>query len=459
VPRFQETRIDLPALGFAVAVALGSGILVGLWPAWRVSKSGSLTLALHDSARGSSGGIQRQRARAGLVVTQVALAVMLLVAGGLTLKSFYRAQQAPLGFDPGNVLVMNIALATARYDNNAKITAFFDQLLARVSALPSVAAAAVGSNIPFDETDWQSSFHVTGTPIPPPGQEPSAEINVISNDYFRVMNMPILRGRGFDSSDVAGQPGSVIIDETFAKEYFPGADPIGRQIDDNQTPPGDRPPMTIVGVVARTRNDAPGESNLDQLGFKQMYVSMNQYPRAGISLTVRVTSGNPLALAPAVKHEVQMLDPNQPVASISTMGKNIATSLASRRLTMSLLGAFAALALVLASLGIYGVMALSTSQRTRELGIRLALGASRGDVFRLVLGQGLALIGIGLGAGFIGALAAGRLMNSLLYGVSSLDAAALFGALLTLSGVAFVACYIPARRATKVNPVTALRAE
>src|SRR3954451_19413298 len=214
VPRFQETRIDVTALLFTVAVAVVSGVVVGMWPAWRISKSSSLALALHESARGSSDGIHKQRARAGLVVTQVALAVVLLAAGGLMLKSFWQAQQAPLGFDPRNILTMSVALPTARYDKDEKINAFYDKLLAKVSTLPSVTAAAIGINVPFDDNEWDSSFHITGTPPYEHGQEPSAEINMISPDYFRVLGMPVLRGRAFGPEEGPGKQTSVIIDET-----------------------------------------------------------------------------------------------------------------------------------------------------------------------------------------------------------------------------------------------------
>jgi putative ABC transport system permease protein len=459
VPRFQETRIDVVALLFTVAVAVISGVLVGVWPAWRISKTSSLAIALHESARGSSDGLQKQRARAGLVVTQVALAVMLLAAGGLMLKSFWRAQQAPLGFDPRNILTMSVALPSARYDNEEKINALYDKLLAKVSTLPSVTAAAVGVNIPFDDNEWDSSFHITGTPPHVRGQEPSAEINMVSTDYFKTLGMPILRGRAFGPDDAAGKQTSVIIDESLAARFFPGQDPVGKQLDNNQTLKQNPPPLTIVGIVARTRNEAPGEDNVEKLQFAQMYLPFTQFPNENVTLVVRVASGDPMALAPAVKREIESIDPDQPVAQISTMEKNIGASLAARRLTMSLLGAFAGLALVLASVGIYGVMALSTTQRTREMGIRFALGASRADVLKLVLGKGISLIGVGLGAGLIGAFAASRALHSLLYGVGALDAAALIGAIITLAVVAFIACYLPARRASLVNPIEALRTE
>ncbi|MGI9088308.1 MAG: FtsX-like permease family protein [Chthoniobacterales bacterium] len=271
--------------------------------------------------------------------------------------------------------------------------------------------------------------------------------------------MPLKRGRTFDFRETAGKPGSVIIDESFAQRYFPGKDPVGLQVDDNQSTDDHPPPLTVVGVVSRTRNEAPGEDNIEKLQLAQMYFSAAQYPQRDVSLLVRASSGDPLALAPAIKREVQALDPDQAVGQVATMDKNIANTLAARRLTMTLPGAFAGLALVLATVGLYGVMALSVTQRTRELGIRLALGAARADVFRLVLGQGIALVSLGLGLGMLGALAAGRTLASLLYDVGVLDLSALATALVSLAFVALLACFFPARRATRVDPMVALREE
>jgi putative ABC transport system permease protein len=459
VSRFQETRIDVTALVFTIAVAIISGALVGIWPAWRISKTSSLALALHESARGSSDGLAKQRARAGLVITQVALAVVLLAGGGLMLKSFWRAQQAPLGFDPKNILTMTIALPSARYDKEEKVNAFYDKLVAKVAALPSVTAAAIGVNIPFDDSEWDSSFHITGTPPYEHGKEPSAEMNFVSPDYFKVLGIPAVRGRTFTANDGWNKPGAVIIDESLAKKFFPGQDPVGKQLDNNQTLKENPPPLTIVGIIPRTRNEAPGEENVEKLGFPQIHLPVAQFPNEDVTLLVRVAAGDPLSLVPAVKREIESIDPDQPVSAISTMEKNIGSSLSARRLMMSLLGAFAGLALVLASVGIYGVMALSTTQRTREMGIRFALGASRADVLRLVLGKGISLIGVGLLAGLVGAFLASRALSSLLYNVGSLDAVALIGSVVTLAAVAFLACYLPARRASQVNPIEALRTE
>jgi putative ABC transport system permease protein len=459
VARFQETRLDILTLAFTAAIAVLCGILVGIWPAWRVSRLASLSGVLHEAgSRGGSDSGDRQRARGVLVVTQVAFALVLLAGAGLTLRSFWNAENAPLGFEPQGILTMRLALPEARYDSDEKIVNFYAQLIERVEALPGVAGAAIGQNVPFDNSEWDSSFHLTGTPPNKPGQEPSAEINMISPHYFNVFRTPLLRGRHFGPEDGPKRPRAVMIDDLLASRFFPGRDPIGQHIDNNQTNDENPPPLTIVGVVPHIRSDAPGEE-FDRLKMPQMYFSAAQFAEQGNSLLVRVKSGEPRALAPAVVREVQNIDPEQPVAEISTMENNISESLATRRLTMTLLGSFAALALVLASVGLYGVMALSVTQRTREFGIRLALGAPRRDVFRLALGRGLLLVGIGLALGSLGALGAGRALTSLLCNVGSLDPAALLTSIVALAVVALLACWFPARRATRVDPIVALRYE
>lgn len=457
--RFQEANLDLKVLAFTAAVAVGASVLVGIWPALRISRVASLTLSLHEGGRGTSDGTQRQRVRSGLVVAQVALALLLLLGAGLTLKSFHNAQNASLGFNPEDILVADVSLPKARYDTDEKVVRFNDQLIERIRSLPGVEAAALGSNIPFDNNEWDSSFHLTGTPPYSPGERPEAEVNHVTPDYFRVMGMPLLRGRTFTADDRAGRPRVVIIDETLAQKYFPGKDPTGQQIDDNRTDVKNPPPLTIVGVVPRTRNEAPGEDNVEQYHWPQMTFAADQVANRGNMLLVRVKSGNPLALVPAIKRELHDLDPDQAFADISTMESNIAKSLGSRHMMMSLLGEFALIALVLASVGLYGVMALTVTQRTRELGIRLALGAQRADVFRLVLSQGMLLVVCGLIIGLLGAVGVSRVLQSVLYGVGGSDALALTFALFVLAMVALIACWLPARRATRVDPMVALRAE
>jgi putative ABC transport system permease protein len=462
VPRFQETNVDGLVLGAIIIISVFAGLLVAMWPALRVSNTASVAAELHeDGARGSSGA-QRQRARAILVIAQVALAVLLLAAAGLTLKSFWRSQQVPLGFNPHGVLTMSIALPASRYDSPEKIVRLYDRLVEKVRRFPGLSAAAACNNAPFDHHEWDSSFHITGTPPDPHGQEPISEMAIVSPDYFRALGMAMLRGRDFGPEDVSGRPGTVVIDELAAQKFFPGTDPIGKQIDDPVTISDTNQngvPLTIIGIVPHTRNTAPGEKD-DARNLPMMYFSASQFPNVEQNLIVRVKPGlNPHSLVSPIKEQIATLDRDQSVSDIATIEENIDNSLASQRLTMTLLGVFAGLALILASIGLYGVMALIVTQRTRELGIRFALGASRGDVLRLVLGQGAVLVGIGLAAGLLGAFVASRALRSVLYNVAPLDPAALISALLTLSLVALIACFVPARRASRVDPIEALRAE
>jgi putative ABC transport system permease protein len=287
-------------------------------------------------------------------------------------------------------------------------------------------------------------------------------MSIVSPDYFRVLEMSILRGRSFNAQDVAGGQLVMIIDERATQRFFPGQDPIGKQIDDPVTvsePNQTGPPITIIGVVAHTRHSAPGE-RMDARNLAMMYFAAAQFPKNEQTLIVRVSSQHdPHALVNAIKREITALDPEQAVSNIATMEENIADSLASRRLSTTLLGVFAALALGLASIGLYGVMALTVTQRTRELGIRVALGANRVRVFRLVLGQGFLLVGIGLITGLLLAVSTGRALASILYNVSAWDLTGFFSAALVLVGVALIACCVPARRATRVDPIVALRTE
>ncbi|HMF46633.1 MAG TPA: ABC transporter permease, partial [Candidatus Udaeobacter sp.] len=321
LPRFHETTIDLRVLGFTTFAALLAGVLVGVWPAWRISNSKSMSLAFHEAAgHGASDGPSRQRTRSGLVVAQVALAIVLLAGAGLTLKSFWHAQSAPLGFDPHGVVNVEIALPDAKYKTDEQKDAFWTRLLERVKNIPGVEATAISANSPFDQTEWDSGFHVTGTPPAPPGQQPSVEVSPVSVDYFRVMGMPILRGRNFGPEDTPGEKGhsrSIIIDETFAKKYFAGKDPIGQHIDDTESTDKTQPPMTIIGVVPRTRNEAPGEFNTEALHMVEEYLLASQAPQSTNNLHIRTSLRDIGPLVAAVKHEVQALDPDQPMGQIT----------------------------------------------------------------------------------------------------------------------------------------------
>ncbi len=460
LPRFQEARLDPTVLAVAAVVSVGTGLLAGVWPAWRLSRIDAMAAALRESsARGASGGVGQGRARAALVVTQVALAVVLLTGAGLVLRGFYEVQDRPFGFRPSGLLVAGLSLPETNYTDEKTIQ--FDRtLLASVRALPDVESAAVVLNEPFGNSDWESDIHVTGTPPYPPGQEPSVQVSFASADYFKTMGMSILHGRDFGPQDVAGQPPVAVIDENLARQYFPGRDPIGQHFDNDMTTDDkNTPPFTIIGVVPHVRHEMPGE-NLVLEAMPQVYICNNQFGRQNSQLVVRAKSGDPLRLTDSLRQIVLGLDPELPMSDVATMDQHIATGLAPRRLTMLLLGAFAVVALGLATVGLYGVMALSVTQRTRELGIRMALGAQRSTVLALVLRQGAVLVAVGLGVGLAAALGLGRLLASVLDGAGASNDLPMLGAVCALlAAAALLACWIPARRATKLDPMVALRDE
>ncbi|MBS0661302.1 MAG: ABC transporter permease [Verrucomicrobia bacterium] len=455
--RFQETQMDWTAFAFASGVALLAGLLAGGWPAWRAASDAALASPMQEGdARGSAGGPRRTRAQSILVVTQVALAMVLLTGASLLIQSLRRAQDLPLGFDPRGVEMFQLNIPRVRYDTPESRDQFLTNLLTRVQALPGVAAAATGDNVPFEGGSNDSTFHVTGTPPDAPGKEPSAEIAVVSRDYFRTLGLQLLMGRTFEPRDRRDGPRVIVIDDTLAARYFPGVDPIGRQLDNLFG--DDQPPLTIIGVVARTRNEAPGD-HIEAMKMSQIYASAEQDPSTWINLLVRLQPGvDASGLAEAIRREVKVLDSAQPIVARGSMSAAIERSLAPQRLLGSLLGLFSALALALSLLGLYGVLALMVTGRTREFGIRLALGAQTTAVRGLVLRDGLLLVGLGLAVGLAASLLLARFVESLLFGVSAFDAATLAGVTLLLLAAGAAACWLPARRATRVDPAIALRA-
>ena len=457
-PRFHEAHLNLTALAFAALVAIGAGLVAGAWPAWRITGNVAMATALHEgSARGGSGGAGQGRARSVLVVLQVALAVVLLASAGLMFRSFWQARNEPLGFRSDHLLTAVFSLPQTRYDSRDKQAMFFSSLLERVRALPGVAAAAVSSGAPFSGDNSDGSFHVTGTPPSLPGKDPEAVFNSVSPGYFQTLGMPISPGQDFGPQDSLNQPKSILVDEDLARRYFPGQNPVGRHLDKDMGS-GDIQVMTIVGVVPHVRTDAPGEQSSRE-NMVQMYFCAAQLPQPDQSLLVRVTSGDPLKLVDSIRRVIRTLDPELPITQVRTMEEGVASDFVAQRSTVVLLSAFAAVALVLASIGLYGVMALSVTQRTRELGIRMALGSPRAAVLRLVMRQGAILVGIGLGVGLVAALVSGKLLSSVLYGVSGADPTTLGAVSLVLAVAASVACLLPAQRASRVDPMVALRNE
>lgn len=455
---FGDAHINVIALLFTGLIAAATGLLAGAWPAWRAAGTATPATALRDAGARSSASGDRQRVRACLVVGQLALALMLLSGAGLLLRSFWHTQQVALGFDPKSLLLMSISLPNARYSGGESQAQFYRQVLDRVQALPGVVSAASAQNIPFDGRIWDSTFEVTGQPPSPAGREPRAEISIVSPSYFQTMRIPVLRGRAFGPQDAPGDAWSVIIDESFARRFFGERDPVGEHIDNHQNPAKDLPPMTVVGVVGRTVNDDPS-GTFEAMSLPQMYLSTDQDPQRAQTLIVRVTSDNALTLAQAVKRQVLAVDSNQPVSDVRTMQDAVGDALASRRLTMAFIAILAAIALTLAVIGLFGIMALRVTQRTREIGIRLALGAQRVDILRVVITSGLKLTAVGVIIGVIGSLALGRSLSGLLFGVNAANPLTLILVVLLLSFVAIIATYFPARKAMKVDPIVALREE
>jgi putative ABC transport system permease protein len=457
IPRLSEVQMDGGALAFTLAVALGAGILFGLAPAFQLAKV-NLNLVLNESGNRASAGIQRSRLRGFIVVMEIGLSSMLLVGAALLIQTFANLRGVHPGFDPRNVLTLKMSLPEAEYNNTARASDFFDRALRRIEALPGVRAAAVATSLPLEKG-----------PILPFNTEGMQDIHsvywrMVSANYFRVLSVPLRRGRGFNGGDSRSSPAVALINETLARQYFPDKDPIGEllTVGRNMGPELADQPRRIVGVVGDTR-----ESNLMTPAPPVVYVPDSQVPDGLTRLLNRIlpvnfvigASVDPLSLVAAVRREVSAVDREQPVFNIRSLEQVMADSVSRQRFQTLLLGAFAATALLLAAIGVYGVVSYSVSQRTGEIGIRMALGARPRDVLRLVIGQGLTLTVLGLVLGLAGALGLTRLMAGLLFGVSAKDPLTFCVTALLLTAVALLAALVPARRATKVDPLAAIRNE
>jgi putative ABC transport system permease protein len=447
IPRLNEITIDPRALLFTFGVSLLTGLLFGLIPAVQASRP-DLNDALKEGSRGSTGGRGRI-VRNVFIVAEVSLALVLLVGAGLMIRSFMRLQSVETGFNPENVLTMRAQLPKKKYPEPHQILDFFKQAQDRIAALPGVQAVGAISYLPLTGLASRDGFRIIGQPAPAPGQEPGVEVRVITSGYFRAMGIPLLKGRLLDERDVK-ESRVLLINETMAKRYFAGVDPVGKQMEVSWDGSG---PDEIVGVVGDIREGA-----LNKEPEPAIYWSHPRVPYSGMALVVR-TAGDASRFGTAVQKEIRALDPDQPIADVRTMKQVIAKSIARPRFNTLLLSIFAGVALVLASVGLYGVMNYSATQRTHEVGIRMALGATRADIMRLVVGNGMMLTLTGIGIGVAASWALTRVMANLLFGITATDLPTFVGVSAVLAAVAFIANYIPARRATRVNPVIALRYE
>jgi putative ABC transport system permease protein len=444
LPRLPEVHIDSWVLGFTVAIAVLTGLLFGLAPALQVSKTG---------LQGGGTRVAGARVRGALVIAEIAVAMVLLVGAGLLIRSFMRLRAVPTGFESQNVLAMTVNLPDDVYSEPAKIRTFHSELLSRIASLPSVAAAGAVNWLPFGALQISGTFHTAENP-----KESPLDVTKpgVSNDYFRAMGIRLLAGRVFNDRDTANSEGVAIVGETTARRVWPGENPIGKRItlEDNPKP---KDWLTVVGVV-----DDVKQTTLAKEAPPAIYQPLSQVQRTfflgAMSYVVR-TTGDPRLVARLLREQLRAADPNLPIFSMSTMDDLLSNSTAEPRFQSRMLGAFAGAALLLAMIGIYGVMAFSVAARTREIGVRMALGAAPRDVMNLVLGKSSLLIATGLVLGLGGALAATRVLRDFLFEVTPTDPVTLIAGSALLAAVAFFAAYLPARSAMRVDPMVALRHE
>jgi putative ABC transport system permease protein len=457
-PRLNEVGVNASVLLFVFLISTLTGLLFGLIPALQASRP-DLVINLKEGSQGAGAGSGQHRFRSGLVVIEFALSLMLMIAAGLLLRSFVRLMDVSPGFNSSNVLLARIWLPVPNnperdpYRPPAKRAAFIKEVLRRTSGLPGVQYAAVGggAGVPLMDRNKPAAFSIEDEPASA-ANVPRTKFSTVSADYFRVLRTPLVRGRFFGPSDDEQAPRVALIDEAFVHQFFPNSDPLGRRVKPGPRE-GNAPWMTITGVVGNIKSDG-----FDQPDQPHLYLPILQNPGYAMAVYVR-TEGNSAGLTKALREQVQAVDPNLPLFGEQTMADLVSASLAQRRFAMKVVGLFGLLALFLAGIGIYGVMAFSVTQRTREIGIRLALGASSRSIQSWLLRQGMRLTLMGVGLGLLGTFAMMRLIRGLLFGIAPTDVVTYAGLTLMLALVSLLACYIPARRATKVDPLIALRYE
>jgi predicted permease len=453
IPRIGTIQLDASVLGFTLLISLATGVIFGLVPAWQASHV-DLNSSLKSGTRTGGGGENKGRVRNALIMAEVALALVLLISAGLLIQSFARLGSVQPGLRTERLLTARISLPEVAYPKNENITAFLNQFLSRIRALPGVESASMIVPLPLSGSNMTTTFDIEERPLPD-GQRAAAPVRIIATDYFKTMGIPVRQGRVFDEKEQIDSPPVVIVNERFAGKYFPGQNVIGKRImpgfsaDDN----GEKM-REIVGVVGNVKH-----LSLKNEDSPEMYLAQTQIPFSSPAIVIRTKVSNPNALTNSVRTELAALDTTIPLTSVQVFDEYISRSLARPRFNTLLLSIFAGTALLLTAIGIYGVMAYSVAQRTSEIGIRIALGAGKASIFRLVVGQAMMLVAISLVAGVAGAFAATRLLNSLLFGVGASDPFTFIAIVLLVSVVAFLAAWLPARRATRVNPIIALRAE
>jgi putative ABC transport system permease protein len=455
IPRLDEVGINPGVLLYAVATSMLTGVIFGMAPARmllsRAGGAGAASVLAHATRTTAGPAAWRQRAM--LVGVNVALSLVLLISSGLLVRSFMSMLQVDPGFEPRGVLTMEVDLSGPAYGDVAKVAGFYQRLIDRLSALPGVEAVGASTNLPLTGYIDQWGITIEGRPRPNPAEGPEADRMGVVGRYFEAMNVPLLRGRLLTDADGAGAPPVVVIGQTMAEELWPGEDPIGRRVTLAGGP--DNPPRTIVGIVGDVRHNG-----FDQPLSYQAYMPQAQSPwlQTGTTMLIRVQAGqDPMALAAAAREQVRAIDPGQPVIQVRSYEAIVSTLLETRRFTLVLLGLFAGTALLLAVVGLYGALSYVVTQRQREIGVRVALGAGVADIRRLVMAQGLRPVAVGVAVGVVAAAAVGRVLGAMLFGVSPLDAPTFAAALVTLTSGAAVACVLPARRAARVDPAATLR--
>jgi len=452
ISQVQTINIDARVLIFTAFIAVVTGIAFGLAPALQTSHL-NLNDTLKEGGRDADGGSKGNRLRGLLVIGEVAVSFVLLIGAGLLINSFFHLRKLEPGFRVDHLLTMKVALSEVKYPDRERRAVFFDEVIQRVRALPGVQSAAVAGNLPLTYNGDSMNISVEGVPDPPPDQRPDVIFRATGPGYFGTMAIPIIRGRDFTDQDKADSKNVVVISEKTAQHFWPGQDPIGRRLKPGSST-SNTPWREVIGIVKDVRqNDFVAAPKM------QMYFTYRQLKDLAPNALVVRTNIEPMSLAASVRDAIWSVDKDQTVADIDTMDHIVAQAVARQRFSMLLLGLFATLALLLASVGIYGVMSYSVAQRTHEIGIRIALGARRGDVLQMTIKQGLKLVGTGMILGLAAAFLLTRVLQTLLFGISATDPVTFFGISLVLLAVAILASYIPALRATKVDPLVALRAQ